>query len=155
MVPSILTPAERRLAALVFTLTLIGSLARVGRGVSPAVEAWLAEVADTAAAAAGDTAAVATDPPAAKGSAAAGPPAPAPESPPPGGPASPVDPNRAGYEDLLGLPGVGPVLARRILDDRRQNGPFRSPEDLLRVHGIGKATLERLRPHLAVAPRGG
>jgi len=45
---------------------------------------------------------------------------------------------------------VGPVLAERILEDRKRNGPFRSVEDLRRVKGIGEKTLERLRPHVAV-----
>lgn len=156
MIPNPLTPAERRLAGLVFLLAALGALARAGRSVSPAVDAWLAEVADTAAvsgpdARAADTRALDT---LAAGAGIAGP-GPGPEargaSPEPlPGATGRVDPNRAGYEALLRLPGVGPVLARRILDDRARNGPYRSVDDLGRVSGIGPRTLERLRPRLAV-----
>jgi len=57
----------------------------------------------------------------------------------------PVDLNRAGAEELQSLPGVGPALAQRILDSRWKEGPFRKPADLLRVRGIGPATLARIR----------
>ncbi len=52
--------------------------------------------------------------------------------------------NSASAEHLEMLPGVGPVLARRIADDRDVNGPFRVPEDLLRVSGIGPRKLAGL-----------
>lgn len=57
-----------------------------------------------------------------------------------------VDVNRAGSDELQALPGIGPALARRILDSRAREGPFRVPEDLLRVKGIGEATLRKLAP---------
>jgi competence protein ComEA len=53
------------------------------------------------------------------------------------------------------LPGVGPVLAQRILEDRAQAGRYRGPDDLLRVPGIGPAKLARLRPHLVFGARQG
>jgi competence ComEA-like helix-hairpin-helix protein len=56
-----------------------------------------------------------------------------------------LDPNRAPEEELDRLPGVGPGLARAILA-ARDTLPFRSPEELARVRGIGSSTLERLRP---------
>ena len=56
-----------------------------------------------------------------------------------------VDINRATVDDLIALPGIGPALAARIVDMRREQ-MFASVEDLVRVHGIGPATLERLRP---------
>nr|WP_277621330.1 ComEA family DNA-binding protein [Thermus arciformis] len=56
----------------------------------------------------------------------------------------PISLNAATLEELEALPGVGPVLARRILEAR----PYRQVEDLLRVKGIGPATLERLRPYV-------
>lgn len=59
-----------------------------------------------------------------------------------------VDVNRATAEALQALPGVGPVLARRIVDYRDGGGRFRVPEDLLPVPGIGPVLLEKLRPHL-------
>jgi competence ComEA-like helix-hairpin-helix protein len=60
-----------------------------------------------------------------------------------------IDPNRASAADLTRLPGIGPALAGRIVADRGQNGLFRSPEALLRVHGIGPKTLERIRGFLS------
>lgn len=59
---------------------------------------------------------------------------------------SPVDVNTASADELQRLPRVGPVLADRIVEFRRERGPFRLAEDLLAVPGIGPATLERLRP---------
>lgn len=58
-----------------------------------------------------------------------------------------LDPNVATAGDLDLLPGVGPSLAARIIEARKQ-GPFLVPEDLRRVRGIGKKTLERLMPFL-------
>lgn len=65
------------------------------------------------------------------------------------GPAEPgtgrVAINSASAADLETLPGVGPVLARRIVEHRESHGPFRAPEDLLDVPGIGEAKLAALR----------
>ena len=70
----------------------------------------------------------------------------------PGGPgARPLDLNRADTMALQALPGVGPALARRIVEARR-TAPFRSVEELARVKGIGPATLARLRPLITVHP---
>ncbi len=56
-----------------------------------------------------------------------------------------VDPNQASAAELERLPGVGPVLAERIVAYREENGPFRTVEDLLDVPGIGEAKLAALR----------
>lgn len=61
----------------------------------------------------------------------------------------PVDLNAAGTAELSLLPGVGPSLAAAIVADRERSGPFRRPEDLDRVRGIGPATLARLLPHVS------
>jgi len=53
--------------------------------------------------------------------------------------------NRATAPDLETLPGVGPVLADRIVAFREQNGRFETVEDLLEVPGIGEAKLAALR----------
>jgi len=53
--------------------------------------------------------------------------------------------NRASLSELESLPGVGPELARRIVEHR----PYLQTEDLLRVPGIGPQTLEALRPWVA------
>ncbi len=57
-----------------------------------------------------------------------------------------IDPNRASPAELEALPGIGPVLAGRLVDGR----PYRSDRDLLRVSGIGPATLRRLRPYITL-----
>ncbi|MGW8267064.1 MAG: ComEA family DNA-binding protein, partial [Longimicrobiales bacterium] len=62
-----------------------------------------------------------------------------------------LDLNRAGLEELQGLPGIGPALAARILESRSREGPFGTAEDLLRVPGIGPAKLALLRPLVRVA----
>ena len=53
--------------------------------------------------------------------------------------------NRATVADLETLPGVGPILAQRIVAFRDSNGPFETVEDLLEVPGIGEAKLAALR----------
>src|SRR5690606_24403958 len=54
-----------------------------------------------------------------------------------------IDINAADVVALQQLPGVGPVLAQRIVDHRERWGPFFDPMDLLEVRGIGEATLRR------------
>ena len=66
--------------------------------------------------------------------------------------AGPLDLNRATVEELMGLPGIGPALAARIVAFREEHGPFTSVEELLQVPGIGEATLEALRPYVTVQP---
>jgi competence protein ComEA len=66
-------------------------------------------------------------------------------------PASPIDVNRASAEELQKLPGIGPVLSQRIIDERNKQ-PFRSPEDLIRVAGIGPKILEKVRAYVMVIP---
>lgn len=58
--------------------------------------------------------------------------------------------NRATAVDLEALPGVGPVLAERIVAYRDENGPFETLEDLLDVPGIGEAKLSSFRDLLAI-----
>lgn len=57
--------------------------------------------------------------------------------------ALPIDVNRADAEALLDLPGIGPALAARIVEARRER-PFTSIRDLERVRGIGPSTVARL-----------
>lgn len=63
-----------------------------------------------------------------------------------------VDINSAGQAELEQLPGIGPTLAQRIIADREIHGPFRSPEDLGRVAGIGDKKLAQLLPHIRTGP---
>jgi len=61
-----------------------------------------------------------------------------------------VDINAAGIEELASLPRIGPKLAERVLDYRRQHGPFQSADELTRVKGIGRKMLETIRPYITI-----
>jgi competence protein ComEA len=61
-----------------------------------------------------------------------------------------IDLNRAGRAELMQLPGVGDGLAARIEEYRQAHGRFHSVEELRQVHGIGAATLARLKPFVYV-----
>lgn len=56
-----------------------------------------------------------------------------------------VDLNRSSAAELEDLPGVGPVLAARIVAFREENGAFSEVEDLLDIGGIGEAKLAAMR----------
>lgn len=62
-----------------------------------------------------------------------------------------IDINRAEPWLLQALPGIGEVLAQRIVDDRSKNGPFNRIEDLRRVNGIGPATFDRIKDYITVS----
>ncbi|HEY4574286.1 MAG TPA: helix-hairpin-helix domain-containing protein [Thermoanaerobaculia bacterium] len=62
-----------------------------------------------------------------------------------------VNVNSANATQLALLPRVGPSVAERIVDYRKQNGPFKKPEDLMLVQGIGEKTFQLLKPYVAVA----
>jgi competence protein ComEA len=70
-----------------------------------------------------------------------GPPRRPPKSAPP---AQPLDVNRATEDELRTLPGIGGVLAARIVETRERDGPFASLDDLRRVPGLGRTKLERI-----------
>jgi competence ComEA-like helix-hairpin-helix protein len=57
-----------------------------------------------------------------------------------------IDINQAGDQEFALMPGIGPVLARRIVEDRRLNGRFASLDDLTRVRGIGEKTVAAMKP---------
>ena len=63
---------------------------------------------------------------------------------------SPVNINSAGLDELDALPGIGPSTAQSIIDDRTQNGPFASVEDIMRVSGIGEKKFEKLSSLICV-----
>ena len=63
-----------------------------------------------------------------------------------------IDVNRASETELTALRGIGPALARRIVEYRERNGPFRSVEELVQVRGIGPAKLEGFRDRATVGP---
>lgn len=63
-----------------------------------------------------------------------------------------IDLNRASAEELQVLSGIGPVLSRRIVEERGRLGGFRSADDLLRVRGVTKELVRRLRPFVKAGP---
>lgn len=67
-----------------------------------------------------------------------------------GGDGGPLDLNTATAAQLETLPGIGPVLAARIVDYREQHGRFRSVRDLLKVAGIGPKKFASIEPHVRV-----
>lgn len=125
------TPAERRGALLVVALLALGAGRDLWRATHPRPA-----------------------PPPRAPAAAPGAVAPSPPATPAPGPARAVDLNRAGPAELDALPGIGPVLAGRIVAHRAAHGPFREPEDLLAVPGIGPRLFERLQPLVRAGPPG-
>jgi competence protein ComEA len=67
-----------------------------------------------------------------------------------GRPQAKLDLNHATAADFERLPGIGPVLAKSLWEDRERHGPFRTVEDLKRVKGIGAKRLELVRPLVMV-----
>ena len=61
-----------------------------------------------------------------------------------------VDINTATLEELMALPGIGEKRAADIIAEREENGPFRFPEDLTRVSGIGETTVAGLLDYITV-----
>lgn len=61
-----------------------------------------------------------------------------------------IDLNRAGFYDLQSLPGIGPVIAERILAYRDSVKRFEAVEDLLKVRGIGPVKLEKIKDRVTI-----
>jgi competence protein ComEA len=70
----------------------------------------------------------------------------------PGGPSgtAQVDLNTATVAQLEALPGVGPVLAQRIVDWRTEHGRFSTVDELQEVSGVGEKKFESLKPHVRI-----
>ncbi len=64
----------------------------------------------------------------------------------------PLDLNSATLDELIDLPGIGPVLARRIIEYRERYGGFRTLEELLKIRGIGPKRLEQLKGRVRLGP---
>jgi len=62
----------------------------------------------------------------------------------------PININTASVEELATLPGVGEVIAQRIVSHREKSGKFRKVDELLVIRGISKKKLEKLRPLITV-----
>ena len=61
-----------------------------------------------------------------------------------------IDLNKADSEQLQTIRGIGPSLARRIVQFREDNGAFKQVDDLLKVRGIGEKSLAKISPYLVV-----
>ena len=61
-----------------------------------------------------------------------------------------IDLNTADVQALDTLPGIGPATAQKVIADRTANGPFTSPEDLMRVSGIGQKKFDALKDLITV-----
>ncbi len=62
----------------------------------------------------------------------------------------PVNVNTATVEELAKLPGVGEVIAQRIVNHREKSGKFKKVDELLVIRGISRKKLEKLRPLITV-----
>jgi len=60
--------------------------------------------------------------------------------------------NTATLEELQTLPRIGPAIAQRIIDYRKEHGPFKRIEDLLKVQGIGERVFEQIKDRITVGP---
>ena len=63
----------------------------------------------------------------------------------------PIEVNRASAAELELVDGIGPALAREIVEERERRGPFSSLADVERVRGIGPTTMARLGSQLSVS----
>lgn len=63
-----------------------------------------------------------------------------------------VDINRADEAGLQAIPGIGPALARRIVEFREANGPFSRVEDIMKVRGIGEKSFQKIKSFIKVEP---
>lgn len=61
-----------------------------------------------------------------------------------------LDINKATFNELLRIPGIGPVLAQRIIMHRRLKGEFRSISELKNIKGIGERKLSRIKDFIYI-----
>ena len=66
-----------------------------------------------------------------------------------------VNINTASLEELQTLPRIGPQIAQRILDYRKENGNFKKIEDILKVRGIGEKVYDQLKDLITVGAEAG
>jgi comEA protein len=65
-------------------------------------------------------------------------------------PTTVVNVNKATVEELIKVRGIGPVMAKRIIEHRDKNGAFKSIDDLAQVQGIGGNKLKRIQDQVTV-----
>ena len=63
---------------------------------------------------------------------------------------APVNINTAGVKELMTLTGVGKKAAERIIAYREARGPFRKPDDIRKIEGVGETVWEKNRPRIVV-----
>jgi competence protein ComEA len=68
----------------------------------------------------------------------------------PSKPATVVNVNTATAAELTQLPGIGAKTAARIIDYRQKKGPFKKPEELMNVQGIGEKSFLKLKAQISV-----
>jgi competence protein ComEA len=68
----------------------------------------------------------------------------------PSKPAIVINVNTATAAELTQLPGIGAKTAARIIDYRQKKGPFKKPEELMNVQGIGEKSFLKLKPQISV-----
>ncbi len=154
-----MTPAERRALLFLAVAALLGAsvrLARTSGGPQPEPAAQRALALQLAAVDSARAAEAAKEPRARKRETK-------PRAPSTGAPRTPkneqrppipvVDLDAAPMALIDSLPGIGPVIAARIVGDRNQNGPFGSLDELQRVKGIGPAMAEKLAPYVTFSGR--
>ena len=71
---------------------------------------------------------------------------------PPNASTAMININTASAEELDKLPGIGPAIAKAIIDYRTKNGPFKKIEDINDVKGIGDALFEKIKDQITVGP---
>ncbi len=64
-----------------------------------------------------------------------------------------IDLNKATLSQLNSLPGIGPVIAERILELRQKSGPFKRIEDLMNIRGIGEKKFLKLKDLITLKPK--
>jgi len=64
-----------------------------------------------------------------------------------------IDLNKATLSQLDSLPGIGPVIAERILELREKSGPYKRIEDLMNIRGIGEKKFLKLKDLITVKPK--
>jgi competence ComEA-like helix-hairpin-helix protein len=138
-----ITPQERRIITFLVVTLLIGCAVRLGRHLLSGRPPDIAIVSPELPGGAGPDPSVPFSGQAAHDAAA-------PDSGDAGPPAK-ININTAGPEQLQSLSGIGPRLARRIVEYRREHGPFSKPADITSVPGIGEKTFQRLHDRITSA----